>query len=170
MEVVYMKTNPLQLLKSLHLDFSKQRYPNIPEHGRVVARYSDKTANGLTKCIIDFIRFKGGQAERISNTGRPIDRRYNYTDVAGVNRSIGSIEWIKGSGTNGTADISATIKGLSVKIEVKIGRDKQSNDQKKYQQQVESAGGLYVIAKDFEGFYSWYKQKFEEHGKGTEIL
>lgn len=165
MEVVYMKTKSLALLHELYFENSKQRYPNIPEHGRVKAKYTDKTANGLTKCIIDFIRFKGGQAERISNTGRPIDRRYNYTDVAGVTRSIGSIEWIKGSGTNGTADISATIKGRSVKIEVKIGRDRQSNDQLKYQRQVEDAGGLYVIAKDFESFYKWYNQKFEDYGK-----
>jgi hypothetical protein len=159
-----MKISPLQLLKELHLYHSKNRYPNVPEYGRVSPRYSDKTANGLTRCIIDFINFKGGQAERISNTGRPIDRRQTYTDAAGFTRTIGSIEWIKGSGKNGTADISATIRGRSVKIEVKIGRDKQSNEQIKYQRQVEDAGGFYVIAKDFGGFYNWYKNQFESNG------
>ncbi|HJY63731.1 MAG TPA: hypothetical protein VJ455_06205 [Ignavibacteria bacterium] len=60
----------------------------------------------------------------------------------------------------GTADISATIAGRSVKIEVKIGRDKQSQKQKEYQRQVEASGGLYFIAKSFDQFFTWYNELF----------
>ena len=60
----------------------------------------------------------------------------------------------------GTADISATIKGRSVKIEVKIQGDKQGAAQRTYQSQVEASGGLYFIAKDFQSFYNWYKTTF----------
>ena len=62
--------------------------------------------------------------------------------------------------TKGTADISATIKSLSVKIEVKIGNDRQSEEQKQYEQSIKNAGGYYFIAKDFESFYNWYDENF----------
>ena len=108
--------------------------------------YTDKTANGLTKMIIDWINFNGGQAERISTTGRYL---------------VAQRKWIKGTGTKGSADISATIQGKSVKIEVKIGKDKMSEDQHKYKQSIESAGGIYYIAKDFDSFYVWYNKTFK---------
>ena len=69
---------------------------------------------------------------------------------------IGSLTWRKGGSTVGSADISATIKGRSVKIEVKIGKDRQSEAQKAYQREVEAAGGLYYIAHDFTSFVKWY--------------
>jgi len=121
-------------------------------------KFSDKTANELTKAVITFIKLKGGQAERISNTGRYVDDSKIFTDVIGRTRKIGSGKYIKGSGTNGTADISATINGRSVKIEIKIGADRQSEAQKKYQDDVERAGGIYLIAKTWEGFINEYNK------------
>lgn len=118
--------------------------------------FSDKTANKLTKSVITFLKLHGYQAERISNMGRYIDNSKTFTDAVGFTRKIGTGKYIKGTGTNGTADISATIKGKSVKIEIKIGKDIQSNDQKKYQSDVERAGGLYWIVKDWDGFITQY--------------
>jgi hypothetical protein len=69
---------------------------------------------------------------------------------------VAGIQWTKGTGTAGSADISATIKGRSVKIEVKIGKDRQSEAQKKYQEMIERAGGVYIIAKNFDEFVEWY--------------
>ena len=161
------KSNPvpgnksaIRHLKDLYLLGSEQKHPSIPAYARFAPNYTDKTANGLTRCIIDFINLSGGQAERINNTGRQIDSRQTVQDVLGHTRTIGSIKWIKGTGTNGTADISATIKGRSVKVEVKIGKDKQSDFQIKYQFNIERAGGIYFVAKDFESFLNWYKLKF----------
>lgn len=127
----------------------------------VKPKFTDKTANGLTKAIIKFLQLEGWQAERITTTGRLIDQRKTYTDVVGFRRTIGSTKWIPGTSTRGSADISATIAGKSVKIEVKIGRDKQSPAQKKYQADIERSGGIYFIAKDFESFYKWYNSTFE---------
>ena len=161
-----MKSNALSHLRQLAIDFDRAKHPGYSRHLTFpIKAYTDKTANGLTRCIIDFIRLKGFQAERISNTGRPIDRRQIVTNVIGQQRMIGSLEWIPGTGTNGSADISATIKGRSVKIEVKCkatGDNYQSAAQKYYQQQVEAAGGLYYIARDFQSFYDWYFQTFEK--------
>ena len=126
--------------------------------------YRDDTANGLTRLIIDCIRHDGGQAERINTTGIPIDTRQEVTDILGHRHMIGSLTWRKGGSTVGSADISATINGRSVKIEVKIGKDRQSEAQRRYQQAIEQAGGLYFIARNFTEFHSWYRQNFMQKG------
>jgi len=160
-----MKITPLDKLRQLALEYNKQRYPNFPDHARVTPAYSDKTANGLTKCIIDFLRFNGHQAERVNSTGRVIDTRKRYTDILGHTRIIGSTKWIPTAGSKGTSDISATIAGKSVKIEFKIGKDRQSDYQRQYQAEIEKAGGVYFIAKSFQQFYEWYLQTFERGAK-----
>lgn len=156
----YSKPQSIKQLESELMKLNRLKYPSIPAECLAPITHTDKTANGLTKAIIAFIQLNGGQAERINTMGRPIDRRKVYTDTVGLTRTIGSVEWIPGTGTKGSADISATIKGKSVKIEVKIGADRQSEAQRKYQQDIEQAGGLYFIAKDFTSFVEWYKLKF----------
>ena len=104
--------------------------------------------------MMDWINFNSYQAERINSTGRQID-------IKGQNK------WIPGSSTRGTADISATIKGRSVKIEIKCaatGDRYQSEEQKHYQLMIERAGGVYIIVRDFQGFYDWYL-KFVADGR-----
>ena len=126
-------------LQQIEVAARAAKCPYMPLTYIIATKYTDKTANGLTKCIIEWLRYSNCQGERISNTGRMVAKH-----------------WIPGSGTNGTADISAVIKGRAVKIEVKIGKDRQSDKQIAYQQSIENAGGVYIIAKDFEGFYHWY--------------
>lgn len=150
----YKKSSALQDLEKLSFQVKRLKYPSNPY--LVGDTFRDDTANGLTKAIIAYIRLKGGQAERINSTGRPIDRTKTFTDVLGNTRMIGRIEWIPGTSTNGTADISATIKGRSVKIETKIGSDRQSPAQKEYQKAVQTAFGIYFIARTFEEFKQWF--------------
>jgi len=78
------------------------------------------------------------------------------TDVIGRTKTIGTVKRIPSSGTKGTSDIKAIIQGRMVAIEVKIGKDRQSEAQKSYQSMVEKAGGLYWIVKSFEDFYEKY--------------
>jgi hypothetical protein len=75
---------------------------------------------------------------------------------------------IPSAGFKGTADIHACKKmcvdvfesetacrynyGQFVAIEVKIGRDSQSEAQKYYAECVTKAGGVYMIVKDFDDF------------------
>lgn len=147
---------PLEILKQLKLRQLKQDYPNVPDHAISQPKYSDGSANGLTKCIIEFLQLSGHQAERINTMGRPIDSRKQVTDVIGRTKIIGSMTWGKSTATKGSADISATINGRSVKIEVKYGSDRQSEDQKRYQESIEKSGGQYWIAKTFDQFYEKY--------------
>lgn len=155
--------NALDRLRKLALKVKRGKYPNVPEYALPAPKYNDKTANGLTECIIDFIRLRGMQAERISCEGKVIDTRKTTRDVVGNLKTVGSIRRVRTSAQVGTADISATIRGRSVKIEVKIGNDCQSPDQKAYQGDIEKAGGLYVIAKTFQGFYDWCQLTFKRH-------
>ncbi len=145
----YKKPPAVKLLEEKYLDFKKRQYPNFPYPPKPNLR--DDNSNALTKCVITWIKINGGQAERISSTGRQVNIK-------------GHQKWIKGSGTNGTADISAIIKGRAVKVEVKCTatNDKnQSEGQKIYQKQIEEAGGTYVIARSFTQFYEWFKM-FED--------
>jgi hypothetical protein len=150
--------NGLSHLKALALADSRKRYPDFPEYARCTKSYNDRSANGLTRCIIDYLRFNGWQAERISVTGRPKDNTKIVTDVIGSQRRIGSIQWLPGTMTKGSADISAVISGRAVKIEIKVGRDKQSEDQKRYEESVIRAGGLYWICHSFQEFLNHYNQ------------
>jgi hypothetical protein len=151
---------PTQELKALYLENNRKRFPSLPEYARACPKYTDRTANGLSKMIIDFLRFKGHQAERISVTGRYLDQSKIVTNIIGQSRRIGTGKWIRPSMQPGTADLSAVIHGRAVKIEIKCkatGDNKQSAAQIEYQRQIESSGGIYIIAQDFAGFLTWYE-------------
>lgn len=151
-----MKKKNKKRLDELWLEYSRKEWPNVPDHCRPGFPYKDNSTNGLTKCVIKFIELSGWQAERISSTGRYIDNSTTFTDVVGFKRQIGRGKYIKGTGTNGTSDIKAVIHGRSISIEIKYGKDRQSEAQKKYQESIERAGGIYIIIKDFDSFLEWY--------------
>lgn len=154
---------PIEHLRALRLAKTIKSFPNVPEYALPKTEYNERSANGLTKCILDFLNLSGHQAERINTMGRMLDNRKTYTDVIGRTKTIGSTKYIPTTGTKGSADISATINGRSVKIEVKWGADRQSKDQKEYQEQIERAGGHYYIAKTFDSFFEWYQQFIKEN-------
>lgn len=144
--------------KQLLLAEHKAKYPDWPDSpSRYLGRWSDKKANGLTRMIIKYLQLNGWQAERISVTGRMVDNRKVVTNVIGQSQQIGSAYYLPSTMQKGSADISATVAGQSVKIEVKVGKDRQSHEQIAYQMEVERAGGTYIIAKDFETFVTWYR-------------
>jgi hypothetical protein len=140
-----------QRLEALKLANDIERHPSFPEAYFVKKKWDDKTANGLTKAITSFIQFNGFQAERINTMGVARENKRTDGKVIGVT-------WTKGTSTAGSADISATIRGRSVKIEVKVGKDRQSDAQKRYQESIERAGGVYMIARDFDSFVEWFDE------------
>lgn len=144
-------------LNALMMESLKLKYPNMPEAYIPKTEWNDNSANSLTKCVIAWIQFMGGQAERISSQGQ-------YRQGAKIQVGSGMMahtkqlpgKWTPGQSTKGTADISATIRGRSVKIEIKQ-KDKQSEAQKQYQAAIERAGGVYIIVRDFDSFVEWYE-------------
>lgn len=147
---------PLRQLSRITDEQRKARRPTVPDHAwgsRTIFR--ENTANELTRSIIAFIEIIGGQAERINSMGRQISNK-------------GRTKWVYGTGTNGTADISATWKGISIKIEVKATKgEKQSKYQKEYQRSIEQAGGIYIQARSFDGFLYEFFRAVEGRGNGS---
>lgn len=134
--------NDLSVLSRQNL---RAKHPGVPPDYVPAIKYSDRTANGLTRALIDFCRLTGHHAERVANMGRQIG--------TGKNR-----KWIPGTGTNGTADIHIVKNGRFVACEIKIGADRQSEAQRRYQLDIERAGGIYLIVKDFEDFLQQWRQ------------
>ena len=144
-------------LKALELETKIAKYPSMNPKYIGLTEWTDNSANSLTNSIIFYINATGNQAERIGSQGQ-------YREGKKIEVGTGEIaytkqlpgKWTKGQGTKGTADISSIINGKSVKIEVKYGRDIQSQVQKDYQNKIETAGGIYYIARDFDTFIEWY--------------
>jgi len=145
----------LDILKNLKIEEHKKKFPSMPEYAIPKPKYSDATANGLTKCIIDFVNMKGYLAERTNTMGRVIDGRKTYTDAIGQTKTIGSMKYIPSTGMVGSSDIKVYINGKIIAVEVKM-KDKQSEAQKQYQSRIEQAGGQYWIVRNFEEFYNKY--------------
>lgn len=151
----YKKPDAVKELEALADADARRRHPSVDPKYLAPRKYNDRTANGLTRCVIDFINLSGFLAERINCTGRYQDNSQTFEDVTGRVRTIGSGQWLPTSGIKGTADISAVIRGRSVKIEIKI-HDRQSEDQKRYQAKIEAAGGVYLIVRSLTEFMDWY--------------
>ena len=154
------KTNR-QRLHDLMIEASRASHPNLPDHARIIKIPSDSTANGLTRLVIKWIELHGGQAERINTMGRMVDGRKVVTDVLGRKGMIGSMSYIPTTGTLGSADISCVINGRAVKIEIKVGKDRQSGAQKAYEQSITAAGGIYLIVRTIDQFIEWFDQTFK---------
>lgn len=111
-----------------------------------------KTANGLTKFITNYILWKGWRATRINTTGRLVDG----VEKGPTGNIIGVKKWIPGTTRRGTADISCTIKGRSIMIEIKVGKDRPSDYQLKEQELERKSGGIYEFISTPEQFFELY--------------
>ena len=129
--------------RSAHHDWQKIKHPaGFEASGGYSQRMNFPCvtkANGLTLAICNFLNWQGHRATRISSAGRMVAGRY-----------------IPGTTRRGTADISATIQGRAVMLEVKAGADKPSEYQIKEQAKERDAGGVYEFIHSIQEFLSWY--------------
>lgn len=142
----------LKHLSQLDFEHRRKMYPSVPAHCLPKRSYSDKTANGLTQCIIHWLTLNGHKAWRQGSEGR-------YRPGKQITDVIGRVRQMKGMylpGQNkGASDVAAIIRGRFCAIEVKM-KDKQSEAQKAYQSEVEASGGLYWLVRSFEDFMKHY--------------
>ena len=129
----------LQRLDNLSYQSKIEQYSNMPIKAIPRTKYSDASANELTKSVIDFVRLKGFYATRIQSQGQ---KRGNVMTFGTTQR--------------GTADAHICINSTHISCEIKFGKDKQSDAQKQVQKEVESSGGIYLLIRDFEQFYKFY--------------
>lgn len=100
--------------------------------------YDDRTANGLTEFILDYLKANGHYGARINIGGI-------YLQSQGRYRASGS--------TKGVADVIACINGRFCQFEVKAGKDRPREDQLQQQQLTRSAGGVYEFVHNASEFY-----------------
>ncbi len=144
----------LQILSEIDYQVKRDLYKNVPLHAVPRGKFSDRTSNGLTQCVLTWLRLHNHYAVRVTTTGRQLQGE-TVKDVIGRTHTLPS-KWIPGTTRKGTADIHTIINGKHCSIEIKIGRDRMSKEQATTQQDVEKAGGCYYVAKDFESFKQWY--------------
>jgi hypothetical protein len=127
------------------------RAKGIPEFAIPKSKKVDTTkANGLTDAVIGYIKGKGGAAYRCSVQGQ-------YDAKLGKFR--------KGGMKKGLPDIIAVLPnnigvhaGKFLGIEIKIGKDKQSEHQALRQKEIESSGGFYMLVSTYDSFIHQYNQ------------
>lgn len=138
---------PTQHLHSLYMAHHRERYPNVPAVCIPKPDYTDKTTNGLTKMIMDYVKFRGGMAKRVNVVGRQIKAK------------SGKQIWIPSSTVKGAADLSIIYNGRALEVEVKCAatHDRMRPKQVEYANRVAMAGGLYFVARTFDEFYEWFQ-------------
>jgi len=128
----------LKELAKLADKINAEQHPDFPPYALVKKKFNDTTANDLTKTIVfDMKWVREGVAYRINN-GAVYDKK------KGVYR--------KGVQRRGIPDIIGIINGRFIGIEVKIGKDRQSADQKEVEKEINDAGGVYFIAKSYDDY------------------
>ena len=101
--------------------------------------------NGITKLIVDYFRFVHG-----SESIRRISSEGNYR------KGIGFIK----SSNKGMSDIEGIINGKFWSIELKIGKDKQQDSQKKREGEIKADGGVYWLLK-WKGFEAFQEEFYQ---------
>jgi len=147
-------STPKERYNAAHKYNFERTYPQAWKDGHYAPPPYPKvnTANGLTKFICNFLMWHEHRATRINSTGRLIDGLEKQPSGA----ILTTKKWIPGSTRKGTADISATIKGRSVMLEIKIGKDRASPYQIAEQERERKAGGCYEFISTPEQFFVLY--------------
>lgn len=154
-----------------HKAWFQEQYPNAWKDGLYSPppMPSVAKANGLTKYITNFLFWKGHHAERTNTMGTPVKKTYEKFDIFS-NKLVkidNGITWRKSNTTKGSSDIKGHIKSKKTKypipfyIEVKINKDTMSDDQIKYQNQINKTGAFYFIVKNVDDFLRCYDYLME---------
>ena len=137
-----------------HDAWQQKEYPaSYNDFGALATNYPDvRKSNGLTRMILYFLKWEGWRATRINTMGRLVDGPQKQD--SGI--SLITKKFIPSTTRKGTADISATIKGRSVMLEIKISGDTRRPEQLREQELERAAGGVYEFISDPEEFFTWY--------------
>ena len=134
--------NSIQELQRLLYDHCGVKYPHLPEPAVCPIKYSERTINGQTRCMIDIIRQSGGHATRVSKT---------------VHYKPTITKWTPVTPIKGFCDIMAIPQGTNLSIRVRIDLNRQPDSREKVEQPVNAASGIYYLARDFQSFFDWIK-------------
>lgn len=130
----------------LKYKYEQVNFPTWIKDGHFLKPENPNTAdaNQLQDYIVKFLTWSGHYATRINVQGVPIIKD-------------GKVDGFRPTSTKkGQADVRATINGRSVQLEVKVGRDRPSEDQLKVQRLERKAGGVYEFIHNADEFLEFY--------------
>lgn len=132
---------PKERFNAAHLKWFQHEYKQAFASGFYVAPVYPQVAksNGLTQYIVKFLTWSGHRSTRINVSGRMVKGKY-----------------IPSATRKGSADISATVLGKSVMIEIKVGKDKPREEQLREQELERKSGGVYEFISTPEQFLELY--------------
>lgn len=116
---------------------------SLPSHAVPRPRLSDKDANSLQKAVYEYSNYAR------EGLGHPINCA--VIDVKGTYRP--GIGYTFSGTTKGVSDLWLTIAGRSICLEVKIGKDRQSDHQKEFERRQKVAGGHYHLISSWDDFW-----------------
>ena len=132
----YRKPDSVKQLEQEYFEW-KYRASSIPVQCRFKRSFRDDTANGLARCIEAWAKIHGAFYQRQNSQGQ-YDGRLKI--------------WRKSGTTKGIADVQVTYKGKTFNLEIKVGKDRQSEVQKEVERKIKAAGGHYAIIRCFDDF------------------
>ncbi len=148
-----MTHNPQKQFDFLRRDLTAEELEREREYQRAnyfgtnlqKGKKKQSASNELTDQVIKHIKEIGGTARRVNSQGQ-------WDPTKG--------QWRTGGMRRGFEDVDACLPykvyeytvGLKIAVEIKIGKDTQSEYQVKRQQELEAAGGIYIIASEIEKF------------------
>lgn len=155
-----------QRYKQAYFDYKRRTAPGFFHasggENMIVPMPKVSTANGLTNFIIKYLTWQGHRATRINVSGQYMVEKYKGRVVSHGYRPS--------STRKGTADLSATIMGLSVMLEIKAGNDRPSEDQLAEQEREQKAGGIYEFIHSPEEFFTLYDRIIDSRKKINDWL
>lgn len=131
----------LQQLAALDSETKRRNHPNMPAYAVPPSKFSDKTANDLTRAVVRWFGLHGHFATRLQSTGTYRDDLSRY---------------VPSQQRKGLPDVFAVVDGRAVFVEIKVGKDRLSDDQKEAIALLRAAGAAVYVAATFQGFYEWF--------------
>ena len=147
-------------LESLRKIDYQNRFPSTKERwedrwSNVVKMKPPQSAAATERLVVEFMRLSGHSASKVSVQGTYKKGEDYQTPVGKI---VGQGKYIPSGGRKGHADVSSSIYGLTVMWELKYSKsDRQSPEQKKFQREIESSGGLYFLFNSIDHFYELYQ-------------
>ena len=135
----------LHHLVTLDLEARRAAHPTVPPFAITRHKFSDASANDLTKSIVRWFAVHGHFSTRLASTGTYREDLKKF--VASQQRA-------------GLPDVFAVVEGRAVFVEVKHDKDQLSDVQEETIQALEQAGAMVFVARTFQGFYEWFLAHF----------
>lgn len=135
-------------------EFPSMRYPLEPKDFFYKnVKHREYLSKFIESVIVKVLRSYGADPEKPNDKGKSIDTSKEFIDVVGFTRKIGGRTFIKDKNVKaGRADIKCFFNGKMYNMEVKVGKDRLSDQQKIEMQRALKNGEEYIIIKTVDDF------------------